>query len=124
MKHVSFRVLRSSKPNKHIHVPDYGTIFEVLCGESATTHRHITTYSFHDKNREPYIDEHGELIIPSDCPEKYNWWKNKSAAKGEKEYWRHSTDSQYLRIDQILEQLKVTQEVWEKYTYLPYRGPW
>src|SRR5262245_55253931 len=23
----------------------------------------------------PYLDAHGELIIPMDCPKKYRWWQ-------------------------------------------------
>ena len=54
----------------------------------------------------PWIDESGCLVIPGECPDdRYKWWKKEGQS-----------------IAQTLQELRVSREVWQRYTILPYYG--
>lgn len=68
------------------------------------------------KEEKPYIHECGDLVIPIHCPERYKWWKNRDYCP------EGRINAPYLRLDEILEELKAPSPVWERYTNRPYRG--
>lgn len=46
----------------------------------------------------PYLDENGDLVVPSDCPPEYRWWAGGRS------------------MGEILVELGVTRTVWERYS--------
>jgi len=52
----------------------------------------------------PYIDESGNVVIPFNSDPQYHFWKS----------GQHFLD--------ILQKMKVTEDVWKKHTDKPYQG--
>ncbi|MBI9080814.1 MAG: hypothetical protein JEY79_13880 [Pseudodesulfovibrio sp.] len=67
------------------------------------------------EEEKPYINEQGDLIIPLNLPEQYKWWKHS-------EFKNRNKKNPYLKIDEILEELKAPYDVWVRYTHEKYRG--
>lgn len=74
------------------------------------------------KGIKPYLNKGGDLVIPMNAPEKYQWWRARPCT-GKTEEPVPQDGCPFLRIDQILEELEAPLKVWKRYTHLPYRGP-
>ncbi|WP_461209143.1 hypothetical protein [Desulfocurvus sp. DL9XJH121] len=50
----------------------------------------------------PFIDDHGDLVVPADCPEEYRWWAGGRS------------------LEAILTELGASKTLWERYSPEPY----